>query len=99
VTCRHCRHPERPDEHHGIDHHIPGLGLSCYTDEGEWITPADEEPAPLPHHRPGCPELWAVTPGRDGCTCPRPRPDELSAVAPDPWTDPDAAAAAAPPPF
>lgn len=28
-----------------------------------------------------------------------PTDEELSAVAPDPWTDPDAAAAAVPPPF
>lgn len=48
---------------------------------GEWTPPPGPNPwiveGPPPHHTdPRCPELFAVTPGRDACTCPRPRPDE-----------------------
>lgn len=79
------------------DGHLPD------PDDGYAATGADEheeESARLPHHQPGCPELWAVTPGRDGCTCPRPRPDEQEEESyADPWLDPDAAARAVPPPF
>jgi hypothetical protein len=46
------------------------------------LAPAGHEPAAaigrLPVHQSRCPELYAVTPGRDDCTCPRPRPDEAA---------------------
>jgi len=41
------------------------------------VTPDPWQREVLPQHtRRDCPELYAVTPGRDTCTCPRPRPDE-----------------------
>lgn len=61
MPCPHCGHRERPDEHHGIDHRITdrhgqALPLSCYTDEGELIAPAEEE------SQPSAAALAAVTP-------------------------------------
>jgi hypothetical protein len=60
-TCPHCRHPEREDEQHGIDHgvhdyHGTALAPSCYTADGDWIEPAEEDYVPT------AAELAAVAP-------------------------------------